>query len=187
MAKMKKLRTVGLITVGLGFAIGVLPIATVRAQPQPARPNFAGTWVFDPDATDAASSPIRNGANIFGASFVLHQDAKTMTLDITLAPNVPVVKAQYALDGSETKNVSPPQMPGAPPIVVTAVAKWMGGMLAIESRSQQPAVDPDGRTMMIDVVSTRTMHINPEGRLVIDRDGTPKQVVPSTRSVYKRQ
>lgn len=184
---MKILRISGLITVGLGFAIALLPIATGRAQTQAARPNFSGNWVFDPDATDAASSPIRNGTAIFGASFVLHQDDKTLTFDITLSPNVPVVKASYALDGSETKNVSPAQMPGAQPIVVTAVAKWVGNMLTIESRSQQPAANGRGQTMVIDVVSTRTLSLDSAGRLVIDRDGTPQQVVPSTRSVYQKQ
>ena len=175
------------MTVAFGVAIASLPTASVRAQTTAARPNFSGTWVWDPQATDAASSPIRMGTNIFGASFVAHQDEKMLTLDITIAQNAPVVKASYALDGSATRNVSPPSMPGADPIVVTAVAKWVGDMLTIESRSQQPAANASGQTMMIDVISTRTMRLDSEGRLVIDRDGTPKQVVPSTRSVYVKK
>lgn len=161
--------------------------ASGHAQTPAPRPNFAGTWVWDAVATDAVSSPIRTGANIFGASFVAHQDEKTLTLDITIAPNVPTVKAAYALDGSVTKNVSPAQTPGAEPIVVTAVAKWIGDMLAVESRSQSVVADRDGKPMTVDVVSTRTMRLDAQGRLVIDRDGTPPQIVPSTRSVYVRK
>jgi hypothetical protein len=37
------------------------------------------------------------------------------------------------------------------------------------------------------VVSIRTIWLDEKGRLVIDRDGTPAPVVPSTRSVYKKQ
>jgi hypothetical protein len=187
MTEMAKLIIVRLITVGLAFGIVSVPIAAGRAQTEAARPNFSGTWVFDPDATDAASSPIRNGTNIFGQSFVAHHDAKTLKLDITLAPNIPIVTASYALDGTETKNVSPAPMPGMDPIVVTAIAKWVGKMLTVESRSQQPAANASGQTMMIDVISTRTFSLDSAGRLVIDRDGTPKQVVPSTRSVYSKK
>ena len=183
-----KLRSVGSRSVGLALTIALLPIAHGHASVQPKRPDFSGTWVFDPDATDAAASSERQGTNIFGASFVAHQDAKTLTFDITVAPNTPVVRASYALDGTPTKNVSPPQRPGAAPIVVTATAKWIDDTLTIESRSQQPGGRGRGAPAAVAAVAARTIWLDSTGqRLVIDREGTPKQVVPSTRSVYSRK
>lgn len=174
----------GLLTFGL--AVALLPVA--HAQTPKPRPDFSGTWVFDADATDSVASPTRNGTNIFGASFVVRQNATTVTFDITVAPNVPVVQASYALDGKPTKNVSPPQTPGAAPIVVTAIAKWDDDKLVIKSTSQQPGGRGRGAPAVVDVVSTRTIWLDSTGkRLVIDRDGTPKQVVPSTRSVYSKK
>ena len=161
-------------------------MAPGRAQTPTSRPDFSGTWVFDPAATEAVASMARRGTNIFGASFVAHQNDKTLAFDITVAPGAPVVQASYALDGTATTNVSPPQTVGAPPIVVTALAKWVGDTLTIESRSQQPG-GRRGAPTVVDVVSTRTIWLDQTGRLVIDRDGTPKPVVPSTRSVYRKQ
>lgn len=188
---MAKLRISGLITVGLAIALlatASLTPAPLRAQAHKPRPDFSGTWVFDAGATDGAASPGRNGTNIFGASFVARQNDKTLTFDITVAPNVPVVQASYALDGTPMKNVSPPQTLGAAPIVVTATAKWDDDKLIIESRSQQPGGRGRGAPAVVDVVSTRTIWLDGTGkRLVIDRDGTPKQVVPSTRSVYVKK
>lgn len=188
---MGKLKISGLITVGLAIALlAICAVAPVplRAQAPKPRPNFSGTWVFDADATDAVASPGRNGTNIFGALFVARQNDTTLTFDITVAPNVPVVQASYALDGTPMKNVSPPQTPGAAPIVVTATAKWDADRLIIESRSQQPGGRGRGAPAVVDVVSTRTIWLDGTGqRLVIDRDGTPKQVVPSTRSVYVKK
>ena len=181
---MGKLKMSGLITGGLAVALS-MTVPGHAQEPRP-RPDFSGTWVFDQEGTDGAATPTRVATNIFGASFVAHQDAKTLTFDITVAAGT-VVKASYALDGTETKNVSPPQVPGAEPIVVTAKSKWVGDQLLIESRSQQPATGYGGEAMVIDVVSTRTIWLGATGKLVIDRDGTPKQVVQSTRSVYKRQ
>ena len=185
-----KLRSVGLISVGLVLAIAHYPspIAHGQAPVPPKRPDFSGTWVFDADATDAAASAERQGTNIFGASFVAHQNDKTLTFDITVAPNTPVVRASYALDGTLTKNVSPPQRPGDAPIVVTAKARWVDDTLTIESRSQQPGGRGRGAPAVVEVVSTRTIWLDGTGqRIVIDREGTPKQVVPTTRSVYARK
>lgn len=176
------------LALALGLASGPLAVAHAQAPLQPKRPDFSGTWIFDADATDAASSPERQGTNIFGASFVARQDARTLTFDITVAPNTPVVRASYALDGTPTRNVSPPQLPGAAPIVVTATAKWIDSTLTIESRSQQPGGRSRGAPAVVDVVSTRTIWLDGTGqRLVIDREGTPTQVVPTTRSVYSRK
>ena len=184
---MPKLKNVGLLRAGLviaAMAIANVPGATVHAQQPKPRANFSGTWVFDADATQSAATAQRPGSNIFGESFVARQDANSLTLDITIAAGLPPVKATYGLDGKETKNASPPPAPGAAPIVVTATAKWDDDMLIVESKSQQPG--SRGAPAVVDIVSTRKMWLS-NGRLVIDRDGTPKNLVPSTRSVYSRK
>ena len=158
------------------------------AQTPRPHPNFSGTWTFDEPATGEVATAQRKGSAIFGESFVATADAKTLTLDITIAKGTPPVTAVYALDGTATNNVSPPQMPGGAPIIVTATAKWVGDKLVIESKSQQPGGRGSNAPKVVDVVSTRTMWIDSTGqRMVIDRDGTPPQVVPSTRSVYHKQ
>lgn len=178
---MRKLINAGLMIVGVGIAL--LPAAQLTAQPAKARPDFSGIWVYDPEATQSAATATHMANNIFGESFVVHQDATSITLDITIAQGVAPVKAVYALDGKATKNVSPPQTPGAAPIVVTATARWEDDVLVIDSKSEQPG----GRgAAAISVLSTRRIWLAGNGRLVIDREGTPKTVVPSTRSVYVR-
>ena len=172
----------------VGLAIASMSTLFANAQTPKTHPNFSGTWTFDEPATGEVATVQRKGSAIFGESFVATADAKTLTLDITIAKGTPPVTAVYALDGTATKNVSPPQMPGGAPIIVTATAKWLGDKLVIESKSQQPGGRGPDAPKVVDVVSTRTMWIDSTGqRMVIDRDGTPPQVVPSTRSVYHKQ
>ena len=108
---MAKLKISRLITVRVAIAtlsIAALATPVTRAQAPEPRPDFSGTWAYDAAATDAVASPDRTSTAIFGSAFVTRQDAKTLTLDITVAPNTPVVQASYSLDGTPTKNVSPP-------------------------------------------------------------------------------
>jgi hypothetical protein len=169
------------------LAIVACTIADGHAQAPKAHPDFSGIWMFDEAATGAVATVERKGFMIFGEWFTIRQNDKFMTLEITIAKGVPTVQAVYALDGSATQNVSPPQTPGADPIVVTARAKWVGKKLLVESKSQQPGGPGKNDPKVVDVVSTRTFSFDKDGRLVVDRDGTPKPIVPSTRSVYKRQ
>lgn len=164
-------------------------LASVRgyAQTPKGHPDFSGVWLFDEPATGAVATVERKGALIFGEWFTVRQDAKFLTLEITIAKGMAPVQAVYALDGSETQNASPPQTPGGAPIIVKATAKWVGDKLVVESRSQQPGGPGKNDPKVVDVVSTRTIWLDKGGRLVIDRDGTPKPVVPATRSVYKKQ
>jgi hypothetical protein len=176
----------------VGVAIAGLLISSIGrehvfAQTPKAHPDFSGVWLFDEPATGAVATVERKGSQIFGEWFSIRQDAKFLTLEITIAKGMAPVQAVYALDGSETQNSSPPQTPGGAPIIVKATAKWVGAKLVIESRSQQPGGPGKNDPKVVDVVSTRTIWLDRNGKLVIDRDGTPKPVVPSTRSVYKKQ
>lgn len=171
----------------LTLAIAVCAIANGRAQAPKVLPDFSGIWLFDAPATDEAATVARTASAIFGEWFTIRQDAKFLTFEITVAKGIAPVLAVYALDGSETQNASPPQTPGGAPIVVKATAKWVGRKLVIESRSQQPGGPGKDDPKLVDVVSRRTISIDKNGKLVIDRDGTPKPVVATTRSVYKKQ
>jgi hypothetical protein len=182
---MPKLKIAGLITVGL--VIAALGIAPIGAQTPKPHPDFSGTWVFDDVATGAVATVERKGGPIFGESFVATQTAKTLTFDITILKGAAPVKATYALDGTETQNVSPPQTVGGAPIIVKAATKWSGDKLLIESHSEQPGGPGPNSPKVVQVISIRTIWLDEKGRLVIDRDGTPAPVVPSTRSVYSRK
>jgi hypothetical protein len=169
------------------LAIVACTIAMGWAQAPKAHPDFAGVWLFDEPATGEVATVERKGSAIFGEWFSVRQDAKFLTFEITIAKGMAPVQAVYALDGSETQNTSPPQAPGGAPIIVTAAARWVGEKLVVESRSQQPGGTGKGDPKVINIVSRRTIWLDKNGKLVIDRDGTPKPLVPTTRSVYKKQ
>jgi hypothetical protein len=182
---MRKLKIVGLISAGL--VIVGLGSGALNAQAPKPHPDFSGTWVFDDAATGAVATVERKGGPIFGESFVATQTAKTLSFDITILKGAAPVKASYALDGTETQNVSPPQTAGGAPIIVKAATKWSGDKLLIESHSEQPGGPGPNAPKVVQVISIRTIWLDEKGRLVIDRDGTPAPVVPSTRSVYRKQ
>lgn len=54
------------------------------------------------------------------------------------------------------------------------------------SRNASPPNLP-GASGPVIVASTRTMWLDEQGRLVIERTGTPRELVPSSRSVYRKQ
>lgn len=165
-------------TVSIMLGVMLFPMA-LFAQP-PASTDFSGTWVFDQTATaeNAIFAKMQPGP-IFGDSFVAEQSATTLTLRIS-AGTLQVV-AVYALDGSASRNTSPPAIQNTQPIEVTSHAKWHAGRLIITSNSQSPSANGP-----VVVDSTRTMWLDAAGRLVIERTGTPKTMVPSSRSVYKK-
>lgn len=81
-----------------------------------------------------------------------------------------------------SRNASPPNLPGGAPIDVNSRSKWDNNRLIITSTSQSP-----GANGPVIVASTRTMWLDEQGRLVIERTGTPRELVPSSRSVYRKQ
>ena len=165
----------------LSVALGVVTAALAVSAQGTARPDFSGTWQFDAAATAADAKAANMAAGpIFGDSFVAEQTPAALTLKI--AAGTLRVTAVYALDGSVSTNLSPGEAPNAPDIVVTSRATWDDRRLIITSSSQSP-----GKTEPIFVDSIRTMWLDANGRLVIQRTGTPAGVVPSSRSVYSKQ
>ena len=165
----------------MSAVFGILLLAVALHAQETATPNLAGTWHFANDETVAAATAAKLIAGpIFGDEFVAEQSATVLTLKISAGSLR--VTAIYALDGSVSKNTSPAAGPGAAAIEVTSRAHWDAGRLVITSSSQSP-----GPTGPVVVESTRTMWLDEQGRLVIDRTGTPASMVPSSRSVYAKQ
>ena len=161
--------------------IAVLLTGHVAFAQESAHADFSGSWQFDASTTTENAKAAKMVAGpIFGDSFVAEQTAAALTLKISAGPLR--VAAVYALDGSVSKNLSPGGAPGAPDIEVTSRATWDGGRLVIASTSQS---DTNAGPVVVD--SVRIMWLDAEGRLVIQRTGTPMSLVPSSRSVYKKQ
>jgi hypothetical protein len=153
-----------------GCAVGA------RAQD---RPDFSGAWTADEaKSTKTGADGVTRMALMLGSEFTARQDATTLTLQITAGSMH--VTAVYSLDGSESRNTSPGNA-GEPNVTVVSRASWEGGKLVIRSTS---ASQSGGKTVTIE--SVRTMFLDTDGALVIDRTGTPASEVPETRSVYKR-
>lgn len=161
------------MTLALGLCLLTGSVSAHRA----ALPNLTGTWVFDAAATSTAIADDKvSGSPIFGDLFFAEQTAATLTLRIAAGPLR--VTAIYALDGSPSKNTSP----GNPPIEVTSRSHWDGDRLVVASHSESPG--PSGP---IAVDSTRTIWIDAKGHMVIERKGTPPEMVPTSRGVYRKQ
>ena len=159
-------------------AVALLGVAC--AKPGPPKPNFSGTWNIDVEATKASAIAANmDGLALFMETFSAQQDAKVFSMKVELGPTV--VNAAYKLDGSVSKNMSPPGAPDAPPIEVVSNAAWDGSTLVITSTSSSPSANGP-----VEVKSTRKLWLDAEGRLVIERTGTPITMVRPTRSVYKK-
>jgi hypothetical protein len=110
---------------------------------------------------------------MLGEQFVALQTQKTLTLRITF--NGDLVVAVYDLSGAASENVSPGD------IRVTSRASWEGTKLVIDSTSEGTE---QGRP--VTVATRRTIWIDAQGDLIVERSGTLASVVTASRSVYRR-
>jgi len=180
---MPPLQIVRMPIITLAMALGTIANGPPSALAHAKHPDFSGRWVIDQPATiEAAQAGHVNGTIIFGESFVATQTAASIKLDISAGGLA--VSATYALDGSESRNTSPPTTADGQPIVVTATAKWVEDKLVILSTSQSPGTGRGAVNGMVTVRSTRTMWLDAAGRLVIERIGTPASMMPASTSVY---
>jgi TonB family protein len=161
---------------GAEFA-SILDRLSIAAQ---TRPNVSGTWVFD---RTKSLQPGPDGrivlAPMLGDEFEAHQDSKTLTL--TIRTGAQTVNAVYALDGSESRNVSPGAR-GEPDITVLSRASWDGNRLVIltTSRSMEKGQE-------VTVETKRVIWLEDDSNLVIERSGTPPTLVKPSRSVYVKR
>jgi hypothetical protein len=142
------------------------------------RPDFSGTWTFD----EARSTQHVPGgvviAKLLGDEVTIRQDASQMRLTIRIRSSS--VEAIYALDGSESRNLSS-EGGGKPDVTVTSRASWEGGTLVVRSTSTS---EIQGKAVTTE--TKRVFSIDSDGNLILDRSGTPISEVPASRSVYKR-
>jgi len=113
-------------------------------------------------------------AAMLGERVVVQQTDESITLRISFQGDI--VVAVYDLTGAESKNVSPGD------ITVISRAAWKDGRLVIDSTSE--SVDA-GKP--VTVKTTRVMWIDKAGDLIVERSGSPSNVVTSSRSVYTRR
>jgi len=148
--------------------------ASVAAQ---ARPDFSGDWVLAKDRSTQTPQGARVTAvtGLLGEKVSVTQDAKTLTLDISLAALGRPIRAIYSLDGSESRNLNPVG-PGVPDEPIFSTATWDGEKLVILTRGSALV---NGKPLE----TKRVIWIDPEGLLTIERSAEGQ---PATRSVYRR-
>jgi hypothetical protein len=151
-----------------------LIVTLTAAAPLQAPPDLSGTWVFDQQKT---MQPGPDGkivlAAMLGERVVVQQTGTAITLRITFQGDV--VVAVYDLTGAESKNVSPGD------ISVLSRASWKEGRLVIDSTSESVQAGEPVR-----VKTTRVLFIDKAGDLIVERSGSPANVVTPSRSVYTR-
>jgi len=139
------------------------------------RPDFSGEWALDLSAPLPAGTA--RGA-MLGERFTAKQDATTLALDITaFGRRFPAV---YHLDGSDSVIMSPTS-PGQPDEKIVSKAAWEGNRLVIRTRSTETVAGKP-----VDVDSRRSMWIDSAGRLILERTGTPPDLVPASVSAYRK-
>src|SRR5688572_23972934 len=112
---------------------GVLTAVVVAGAQQ--KPDFSGDWVLAPDRSSQtmSGSVVVSVSGLLGDKFSAVQDAKALTLTITVASLGRDIKVVYNLDGSESRNLNPTG-PGQPDEPIFSRASWEGGKLVILTR-----------------------------------------------------
>ena len=153
-----------------------------NSSPAPSqRFDMTGGWVL----TGMIASPGASGAapvaespfGIYGNRFTAKQTATTLSLELSVAVLPKPVQVVYALDGSESKNMNPSQVPGGEDEPIFSRAIWEGSRLIIDTRGTR-LVDGKPQT------SRRVLVMLPNGLLQVERSVEGQH---TTRSVYRRE
>jgi hypothetical protein len=142
------------------------------------RPDFSGTWVAAPSATETA--PGRPAPQVFGAQFTIaHQDP---ALTLTRTVNGTLATIKYVLDGSEVTSRTPGRLCEADSAAIWKSA-WDGEAVTI---SMVGAVPPNGKAVKTDLTNTLRLE-SPDTLRVEATARTAGQAAPRTAAtVYKR-
>jgi hypothetical protein len=148
--------------------------ASVGAQQ---KPDFSGDWVLAKDRSSQTmtGSVVVSVSGLLGDKFSAVQDAKTLTLTITVAALGRDVKAVYNLDGSESRNLNPAG-PGQPDEPIFSRASWEGDKLVVLTRGTALV---NGKP----IETRRVIWVDKDGLLTIERSA---EGAPTLRSVYQR-
>jgi hypothetical protein len=155
-------------------AVVLCVVATVAGQ---SRPDLSGEWVLAKERSTQTlqGSRVTAVTALLGEKVSVRQDAKTLTLDISLAALGRPIRAVYNLDGSESRNLNPVGG-GQADEPIFSTAAWDGEKLVILTRG----------TALIDgkpLETRRVIWIDAGSRLTIERSSEGQ---PTTRSVYER-
>ena len=159
----------------------VVALLLAQSAGQAPRPDFSGRWVLD----QQHSTSIQDGkmvirvVGMLGERFTAEQTSKTLTLKITAFGRE--FTAVYNLDGSPSRLTSP-TAPGQPDEEIVSYATWEGETLVVRTTT---AEELNGKP--VQMTTRRKMWIDPEGFLVLERTGTPVELVSPSRSVYRRE
>jgi hypothetical protein len=145
----------------------------------PAHSDRSRRWVLVPKP-EGAVLPIdidQLPEPSLGSQFMIRQDSSTVTLELGLTqqsgvtrigngvpaennPSASVVQYSmvYRLDGSESRNETPPTVVGRPAGVTFSTAAWSGSVLVVTVRPER-AERPTG---------TWSFHLDSDGRLFVD-------------------
>ena len=123
---------------------------------------------------------------VLGTDFTAKQDAKSLTLELTLTQqtgtfqNIDGVRRDnntvaeavryssvYALDGSESHNKAPSATVGRPEIESVSTAAWNGGTLVITVTTV-----PSNPAAARPASSTRSFHLDTDGNLIVETTTT---------------
>ncbi len=138
-------------------------------------PDFSGSWRFD--QAKSMQQPGPDGrivlAAMLGEEFAARQDSST--LQLTIKTGGQTVTATYKLDGTESVNMSPGDIP------VTSRAAWEDDKLVIRSTSK-----PKDKGAVVTIQSKRVLWLDRSGDLIIERTGSPAGSVTPSRSEYTK-
>ena len=140
-------------------------VAIVVSLAAQAGPDFSGEWVI-----------VRANSGLLGEKFTARQDAKTLTLDLTVAAIARPVRVIYNLDGSESRNLNPSMTAGVADEPIFSRVSWDGDKLVIQTRGSTLV---NGRVQE----SKRVIWIDSDGLFTIERSSEGQ---PTTRSAYRR-
>jgi len=140
------------------------------------KPDFSGAWVLAQDRSSQTmnGSVVVSVSGLLGDKFSAVQNAKTLTLTITVAALGRDIKAVYNLDGSESKNMNPTGGQADEPIF--SHASWEGDKLVILTRGTALV---NGKPLE----TKRVIWLEKDGLLTIERSA---EGAPTLRSVYQR-
>ena len=141
------------------------------------KPDFSGDWVLAKDRSSQtmSGSIVVSVSGLLGDKFSAVQNARTLTLTITVAALGRDITAGYNLDGSESRNLNPAG-PGQPDEPIFSRASWEGDRLVVLTRG----------TLLVNgkpLETKRVIWIDKDGFLTIERSA---EGAPTVRSVYQR-
>jgi len=161
------------------FAVGAVVLSVIVASLEgQSRPDLSGEWVLAKERSTQTlqGSRVTAVTGLLGEKVSVRQDAKTLTLDISLATLGRPIRAVYNLDGTESRNMNPGGAPGQPDEPIFSTAVWDGDRLLIQTRGTALV---DGKPLE----TRRVLWIGADSRLTIERTSEGQ---PTTRSVYER-